>query len=47
MKEDMRMQLLEMALEIVKADTNKKLTTENIIIVYRQLVHALYMPTGI
>ncbi len=47
MKEDMRIQLLEMALEIVKADTNKKLTLDNIIIVYRQLVHTLYMPTGI
>jgi uncharacterized tellurite resistance protein B-like protein len=47
MKEDMRMQLLEMALEIVKADSNKKLTPENVIAIYRQLVHALYMPTGI
>ena len=44
---DMNIQLLEIAVEIVKADSNKKLTVENVIAIYRQLVHNLYMPTGI
>ena len=47
MNEDLKIQLLEMAIEIVKADSSKKLTVENVIAIYRQLVHALYMPTGI
>ena len=47
MNEDLKIQLLEMAIEIVKADSSKKLTVENVIFVYRQLVHTLYMPTGI
>ena len=47
MAEDMKSQLLEIALEILKADGSKKLTVENVIIIYRQLVYNLYMPTGI
>jgi len=47
MAEDMKIQLLEMAIEIIKADCNKKLTVENVIIIYRQLIYNMYMPTGI
>ena len=44
---DMNIQLLEIAVEKVKADSNKKLTVENVIAIYRQLVYNIYMPTGI
>ena len=47
MAEDMKIQILEIAIEIVKADNNKKLTVENVMLIYRQLVYNLYMPTGI
>ena len=43
----MKIQILEIAIEIVKADNNKKLTVENVMLIYRQLVYNLYMPTGI
>ena len=46
MKEDIKIRVLEIAIEIVKAD-NKKLTVENIMIIYRQLVYKLYTPSGL
>ena len=46
MTEDIKIKLLDLAIQILKSE-NKKLTVENVMATYSQLAFKLYMPIGI